>query len=150
MIKLFTAPGVTDGARADLKNEMSKRGVRKTIVEAVLSKLAESSVGRAGSVTGSESGFNTDNEVLSRPGTSTGRRPVGTPAMRTASITSVTGSIPGNERPLSREDSAPLQASGSSVTVAIPAVPAIPAGIKSAEPGGVSATSAEIPVVFVS
>jgi CLIP-associating protein 1/2 len=36
---LFTGPGVTDAARADLKNQMTKKGVRKTIVDGVLSKL---------------------------------------------------------------------------------------------------------------
>ncbi|KAG6880057.1 hypothetical protein C0992_006869 [Termitomyces sp. T32_za158] len=39
VIELFTGPGVTDGARADLKKELTKKGVRKTIVEGVLSKL---------------------------------------------------------------------------------------------------------------
>ncbi|KAG6890930.1 hypothetical protein C0995_000887 [Termitomyces sp. Mi166 len=44
VIELFTGPGVTDGARADLKKEMTKKGVRKTIVEGVLSKLFGASV----------------------------------------------------------------------------------------------------------
>ena len=39
VIELFTGPGVTDAARADLKKEMTKKSVRKTIVDAVLSKL---------------------------------------------------------------------------------------------------------------
>jgi CLIP-associating protein 1/2 len=39
VIELFTGPGVTDAARADLKKEMTKKGVRKTIVDGVLSKL---------------------------------------------------------------------------------------------------------------
>jgi CLIP-associating protein 1/2 len=39
VIELFTGPGVSDAARADLKKEMSKKGVRKTIVDGVLSKL---------------------------------------------------------------------------------------------------------------
>ncbi|KAG6335300.1 hypothetical protein ID866_3784 [Astraeus odoratus] len=43
VIELFTGPGVTDAARADLKKEMSKKNVRKTIVDNVLSKLMNSS-----------------------------------------------------------------------------------------------------------
>ena len=39
VVQLFTGPGVTDAARADLKNQMAKKGVRKTIVDGVLSKL---------------------------------------------------------------------------------------------------------------
>jgi CLIP-associating protein 1/2 len=36
---MFTAPTVTDGARADLKKEMTKKGVRKGIVDGVLGQL---------------------------------------------------------------------------------------------------------------
>jgi CLIP-associating protein 1/2 len=39
VIELFTGPGVTDAARADLKKEMAKKGVRKTIVENVTARL---------------------------------------------------------------------------------------------------------------
>ncbi|KAF9563665.1 hypothetical protein CPC08DRAFT_705806 [Agrocybe pediades] len=39
VIELFSGPGVTDAARADLKNQMTKKGVRKTIADVVLSKL---------------------------------------------------------------------------------------------------------------
>lgn len=39
IIELFSGPAVTDGARADLKKELTKKGVRKTIVDGVLSKL---------------------------------------------------------------------------------------------------------------
>jgi len=39
VIELFTGTCVTDAARADLKKEMTKKAVRKTIVDAVLSKL---------------------------------------------------------------------------------------------------------------
>ena len=43
IIELFTGPGVTDAARADLKKEMAKKGVRKAIVDNVLSKLMSGS-----------------------------------------------------------------------------------------------------------
>ncbi|KAF8640074.1 hypothetical protein AX17_001315 [Amanita inopinata Kibby_2008] len=39
IVELFSGPAVTDAARADLKKEMSKKGVRKTIVDGVLMKL---------------------------------------------------------------------------------------------------------------
>ena len=39
IVELFSGPGVTDAARADLKKELMKKGVRKTIVDGVLSKL---------------------------------------------------------------------------------------------------------------
>ena len=56
VVELFTGPGVTDGARADLKKEMAKKGVRKAIVDEVLSKLLSSSVGSPPSREGSENG----------------------------------------------------------------------------------------------
>ena len=36
---LFTGPGASDTARADLKRELGKRGVRKAIVDALLTKV---------------------------------------------------------------------------------------------------------------
>ncbi|KAF8631147.1 hypothetical protein AX15_002493 [Amanita polypyramis BW_CC] len=39
IVELFSGPGVTDAARADLKKEMTKKGVRKTIVDSVLTRL---------------------------------------------------------------------------------------------------------------
>jgi CLIP-associating protein 1/2 len=43
VVQIFTATGVTDGARADLKKEMTKKNVRKGIVDGVLSQLLASS-----------------------------------------------------------------------------------------------------------
>ncbi|CAE6428959.1 unnamed protein product [Rhizoctonia solani] len=146
VVSLFSAPGVTDAARTDLKNEMSKQGVRKTIMDAVLSKLASSTTYREKNVAGSDSGVGTDTEVLSRPGTSMGRRPVGAPIARAVSVTSV-GSANGVERPLSRQEETP-QPSGPSVAISIPPGPSV-GGIKSADAAGVSAISADIPIVFI-
>lgn len=39
---MFTAPTVTDGARADLKKEMTKKGVRKGIMDGILNQLLAS------------------------------------------------------------------------------------------------------------
>lgn len=45
VVELFTGPGVSDAARADLKKEMSKKNVRKTIVDGVLAKLLATPMG---------------------------------------------------------------------------------------------------------
>jgi hypothetical protein len=45
VVELFTGPGVTDGARADLKKEMTKKAVRKGIVEWVLAKVSTGGAG---------------------------------------------------------------------------------------------------------
>jgi CLIP-associating protein 1/2 len=42
VVTLFTGPGATDAARADLKRELAKKGVRKTIVDTVLTKVLRS------------------------------------------------------------------------------------------------------------
>jgi len=48
VVTLFTGPGVSDAARADLKRELTKKGVRKTIVDTVLSKvLGSDNAGKA-------------------------------------------------------------------------------------------------------
>lgn len=60
IIGLFTGPGVTDAARADLKKEMTKKGVRKAIVDNVLSKLMSSSRGTGASTPLSEGSENGD------------------------------------------------------------------------------------------
>ena len=39
IVELFTGPGVTDAARADLKKEMTKKGVGEGIVDGVLVKV---------------------------------------------------------------------------------------------------------------
>lgn len=60
IIELFTGPGVTDAARADLKKEMTKKGVRKAIVDNVLSKLMSSSRSTGASTPLSEGSENGD------------------------------------------------------------------------------------------
>lgn len=39
VVELFTGPGVTDAARSDLKSQMTKKGVRKGTVDAVLERI---------------------------------------------------------------------------------------------------------------
>jgi len=60
IIELFTGPGVTDAARADLKKELTKKGVRKAIVDNVLSKLMSSSRSTGASTPLSEGSENGD------------------------------------------------------------------------------------------
>ncbi|KAG2152962.1 clasp N terminal-domain-containing protein [Suillus clintonianus] len=43
VIELFTGPGVTDAARSDLKKELTKKGVRKAMVDNIQSQLMHSS-----------------------------------------------------------------------------------------------------------
>lgn len=45
IVELFTSPAVTDAARADLKKEMTKKGVRKNIVDGILAKLVAGTTG---------------------------------------------------------------------------------------------------------
>ncbi|KAK2466497.1 hypothetical protein APHAL10511_002139 [Amanita phalloides] len=58
IVQLFSGPGVTDAARADLKKEMTKKGVRKTIVDSVLMKLLNNTTPASAPVSleGSENG----------------------------------------------------------------------------------------------
>lgn len=49
-ITLFSAPGVSDVARTDLKEQMAKKHVRKTIVDQILAGLMSSSSSAVSSV----------------------------------------------------------------------------------------------------
>ncbi|KAF7352974.1 hypothetical protein MVEN_01265000 [Mycena venus] len=128
VIELFTGPGVSDAARADLKKEMTKKNVRKTIVDGVLSKLlgvggSVSSMGGSGpqSREGSENGDTTmkPKEYVPPSLALAGRRPTGASSTgavsRTASVHSAHSNI---SRPPSR--AAPLDSPAASE----PATPA--------------------------
>ncbi|KAF8138205.1 clasp N terminal-domain-containing protein [Boletus edulis] len=82
IIELFTGPGVTDAARADIKKEMTKKGVRKAIVDNVLNKLMSSSR-TAGASTplseGSENGDAGTKEYIPPSLMLQNRRPTGGP-----------------------------------------------------------------------
>ncbi|KAF7965882.1 hypothetical protein HWV62_32610 [Athelia sp. TMB] len=60
VVELFTGPGVTDAARADLKKEMTKKGVRKNIVDNVLARLVAGGSGGTASYPASEGSENGD------------------------------------------------------------------------------------------
>lgn len=100
IVELFTGPGVTDAARADLKKEMTKKNVRKTIIDGILAKLLESSVGTnsgAHSREGSESGGDMPRAKEYLP-PSLALKSKSTPVSRTVS----SGSVREIPRPLSR------------------------------------------------
>lgn len=77
IVELFSGPAVTDAARADLKKEMSKKGVRKTIVDSVLMKLLSGSMaGIPQSHEGSDNGdVSTPKEYIPPSLILQGRRP---------------------------------------------------------------------------
>ena len=56
VVELFTGPGVTDAARADLKKEMAKKGVRKAIADGVLARVLAGASGPGTPAAGSEGG----------------------------------------------------------------------------------------------
>lgn len=110
VIELFSSPGVSDAARADLKKEMIKRGVRKAIIDAVLSRVLGS-----GAITPQSSDARSLEEAVA-----TGPHPTG--RIRTQSTTSEaqasrTPRIESQavERPLSRAAETPSVANESSV-----------------------------------
>ncbi|KAF8520121.1 clasp N terminal-domain-containing protein [Gautieria morchelliformis] len=69
VVEIFTGHGVTDAARTDLKKEMTKKGVRKTIVDSVLIKLL------SGEGRNTPLGDNADGKEDSRPSTLTAHKP---------------------------------------------------------------------------
>ncbi|KAJ7095197.1 clasp N terminal-domain-containing protein [Mycena belliarum] len=119
VIELFTGAGVSDAARADLKKEMSKKNVRKTIVDAVLSKL----LGLGGSTSGStpqsrEGSENGDTTMKPKdyvpPSVAlAGRRPTASSTTALSRTASVQSNI---SRPPSR--AAPLESPSGSTTPA--------------------------------
>ncbi|KAF9263676.1 hypothetical protein L218DRAFT_927510 [Marasmius fiardii PR-910] len=67
VVELFTGPGVTDAARADLKKEMTKKGVRKTIVDGVLAKLLGNGSFDTTSTPTSREGSENGDSTISKP-----------------------------------------------------------------------------------
>ncbi|KAJ7699888.1 clasp N terminal-domain-containing protein [Mycena rosella] len=121
VIEMFSGAGVSDAARADLKKEMTKKNVRKTIVDAVLPKL----LGFGGSASGSnpqsrEGSENGDTTMKPKdyvpPSLAlSGRRP--TTASSTTAL-SRTASVQSNiSRPPSR--AAPLESPGGAASPSI-------------------------------
>ena len=112
IIEIFTAHGVTDAARADLKKEMTKKNVRKTIVDAVIGKLMAT-----GSAAGTDVGppppssAISDSDPTKPPALSTLKR--STTLSTTSSSSVVTAratastSTPTSERSASQLDAAP-------------------------------------------
>ena len=112
IIELFTGPGVTDAARADLKKELTKKGVRKAIVDNVLGKLMSSSRSTGASTPLSEGSENGDSgtkkEYIPPSLMLQNRRPtVGAPASGSSAATPIVravshGQVKEPSRPASR------------------------------------------------
>lgn len=129
VIELFSGPGVSDAARADLKKEMTKKNVRKTIVDGVLSKLLGLGGSAGGSNPqsreGSENGDTTmkPKEYVPPSLALAGRRPTaasstGAPLSRTASVQSNISRPPSRAAPLdSPSGTTPPTPSGESTDV---------------------------------
>lgn len=76
VIDLFSGPYVTDAARADLKKELIKKNVRKTIVDGVLSKLMAASLSSSVAHTGgSENGDDSSSSYVPPSLMLAGKRP---------------------------------------------------------------------------
>ncbi|KAF7313627.1 hypothetical protein HMN09_00519100 [Mycena chlorophos] len=109
VVELFSGPGVSDAARADLKKEMTKKSVRKTIVDGVLSKLMGLGSSASGSSNpqsreGSENGDATmkSKEYVPPSIALAGRRPTNASSVSGPSRTPSTYSAANNSRPPSR------------------------------------------------
>ncbi|KAF5388162.1 hypothetical protein D9615_000202 [Tricholomella constricta] len=117
VVELFTGPGVSDGARADLKKEMTKKGVRKTIVDGVLFKLLGGSVSsNPQSRDGSENGdppSTKPKEYIPPSLALQGRKPTAGSQNNGISRTASHGSVMDISRPSSRAAVGP--SSGSSI-----------------------------------
>ncbi|THV03303.1 hypothetical protein K435DRAFT_651641 [Dendrothele bispora CBS 962.96] len=107
VVEIFSGPAVTDAARADLKKEMTKKGVRKTIVEGVLAKLIGGG-GAGGSGSGTDVGSNPQSREGSENGDSVagGKKEYVPPSLAlqsrklsSASTTATTGAVAGNGMP---------------------------------------------------
>ncbi|KAH9853750.1 clasp N terminal-domain-containing protein [Lenzites betulinus] len=106
VVELFTGPGVTDAARADLKKELTKKNVRKTIVDGVLNKVLAGSTGASTPEAGSENGDAPGKEYVPpsialmnrRPGAAPSGGAGSVPVSRTVSM----GNVRELPRPVSR------------------------------------------------
>ncbi|KAF8897283.1 clasp N terminal-domain-containing protein [Infundibulicybe gibba] len=102
VVELFSGPAVTDAARADLKKELTKKSVRKTIVDGVLSKLLGGGSFSSGppSRDGSENGdasMGTSGGGIARTVSQGNVREIPRPASRAAMAPSPTPITPTNE-----------------------------------------------------
>ena len=106
IVELFTGPGVTDAARADLKKEMTKKGVRKNTLDGVLSKVLLGSSVTTPMSDGSENGDAGSKKEYIPPSLAlAGRRPTVTSnssSTGTLARTTSRGSAKDQSRPPSR------------------------------------------------
>ena len=105
VVELFTGPGVTDAARADLKKEMTKKGVRKAIVDGVLAKLLAGGRGAGSTTPGTQSEAGSENGEYVPPSLALmNRRPGVSPSASAPSVARAVshGNVKEPPRPASR------------------------------------------------
>jgi len=133
VVILFTGPGASDAARADLKRELAKKGVRKTIVDAVLTKVlgsdnASTTTGEGAEATGApQPQVATKKEYIPpslalQAQKSIGGSDVPAPGPSTVPRTASHGSIKESSRPNSRAALTPAIPSGGDTTANVQAV----------------------------
>lgn len=103
VVELFTGPGVTDAARADLKKEMTKKGVRKTIVESILAKVLAG--GGASTPAASDAGSENGDPAYIAPSQSLSKKP----GLANSMSRSVSQPNVDKSRPASRNAAAPVE-----------------------------------------
>lgn len=126
IVELFTGPTVTDAARADLKKEMMRRGVRKTIVDSVIQKLISggqtySNIGSPGASEVSSEGTESPQQKKEYipPSLRLQARQAQTPPIQLNRSLSVSNNLTDvSSRPESRVGDRPMTPSGDSAEVA--------------------------------
>jgi CLIP-associating protein 1/2 len=133
VVTLFTGPGASDAARADLKRELAKKGVRKTIVDNVLTKVLGSDNASTVAGDGSEAPNATQSQFMAKKEyippslalqaqKSTAGSDFAAPGPSTGSRTVSHGSVKESSRPASRTAVAPPTPGGGDTTANVQAV----------------------------
>jgi CLIP-associating protein 1/2 len=127
VVILFTGPGVSDGARADLKRELTKKGVRKTIVDAVLSKVLGSDNSSAATTDAPQSQAATKKEYVPPSLALQAQKAIGgsdfpAPGPSTVSRSASHSNVKELSRPASRAAVTPPVPSGGDTTANVQAV----------------------------
>jgi CLIP-associating protein 1/2 len=133
VVTLFTGPGATDAARADLKRELAKKGVRKTIVDTVLTKVLGSDNAGPTAGEGSEAPGAPQSQVTAKKEyippslalqaqKATARSDFAAPGPSTASRAVSQSSVKESSRPASRAAVASPTPSGGDTTANVQAV----------------------------
>ncbi|KAH6915150.1 clasp N terminal-domain-containing protein [Coprinopsis sp. MPI-PUGE-AT-0042] len=130
VVELFAGPGVTDAARADLKKEMTKKNVRKTIVEGVLAKLMA-----AGNATGPGSVDGASDRSTGPPDSTSKTKEYIPPSLRLAGGAGAASQTAFRPRLASASSGVPKTSSSSSLAQSTARPPSRAAAVASPPPG---------------